>query len=241
MSETYGFDGMGGLSPPVKVWQEPEQGKLYSLGVDTAEGLGHGDQSSVQVLEVNTGEQCAAFTERIPPDLLAVVAYRMAAWFNNGLLVVEANNHGLATINQLRQIGYRSLFRRRQINHTYNRQTEEYGFKTTRSSKPMIIAALDEALRGDEIAVHEPESYVELKGYVRDDRGSMGGSPFDDRVMALALAHHGRAFMHLRVVEDQPSVPYMSFRWWSQLDDGPAKGHLVVGAHARRERRHVVR
>ena len=237
----YGFDTLGGLTPPIKMWAEPEQGKLYSLGVDTSEGLGHGDQACVQVLETHSGEQVACYTDRIPPDLLAIVAYRMAALYNNGLLVVEANNHGLATINQLRQMGYRSMFRRRQINRLYNRATEEYGFKTTRTSKPLIISAVDEALRNDELQIHERETYVELKGYVRDDRGSMGGSPFDDRVMALALAHHGRAYMHLRVAEDGQRDDYMTFAWWDRLGQSERPQGLTVGAHARRDRRSVVR
>jgi hypothetical protein len=241
MTDFYGFDPLGALTPPIKQWAEPEQHKQYSLGVDTAEGLGHGDQGCIQVLDVTNGEQVACYCERIPPDLLAVVAYRMAVLYNGGLLVVEANNHGLATINALRQMGYRSMFRRRQLNRVYNRATEEYGFKTTRSSKPLIISAVDEALRNDELVIHERETYVELKGYVRDERGSMGGSPYDDRVMALALAHHGRGFMHQRVQERGEEDDYMSFRWWQRLGQEDKPGALTVGAHARRERKNVLR
>jgi hypothetical protein len=241
MNESYGFDEGGGLSPPFKVWQEPEDGHVYALGVDSAEGLGHGDQACVQVLDVASGEQVACYCDRIPPDLLAVVAWRMGAWYRGGLLVVEANNHGIATINGLRQLGYRSLYRRRQINRLYQRVSEEFGFKTTRSSKPLIISQLDEAIRGNEVVIHEAETFTELRGYVRDEKGSMGGSPFDDRVMALALAHHGRAFMHLRDSADAPTdVPY-TFRWWRDLDRPDHPDRLVVGSHTRRSRPHMVR
>jgi len=232
----YGFDQLGGLTPPFKVWAEPETGVIYSAGVDTAEGLGHGDQSCVQVLRFDTGEQVACYCDRLPPDLAAVVAERLGRWYNGALLVVEANNHGIATINTLRHLGYKSLDRRRQINRLYNRTTEEYGFKTTRSSKPLIISGLDEALRNQEIMVHEPETFVELKGYVRDEAGRMGGSPFDDRVMALALAQHGRGFMHLREPEESTKDDYMTFGWWQRLTDEPDGDRLVVGAHARRQR-----
>jgi hypothetical protein len=216
------------------VWREPETAKLYSIGVDTAEGLGHGDQSCVQVLDVASGEQCACYCERIPPDLLAVVAYRIGLWYNGALLVVEANNHGIATLTTLRNMRYRSLFRRRQINRLYNRATEEFGFKTTRSSKPLVISALDEALRADEVVIHEAESITELKGYVRDEAGRMGGSPFDDRVIALALAHHGRAFMHQREPEEGAKDDYMTLGWWARLGQEDRTQGLVVGSHARR-------
>lgn len=233
MSE-FGFDGMG-LTPPFKVWVEPEASHIYSIGVDTAEGLGHGDQSCVQVLDVRTGEQVACYCDRIPPDLIAVIAERIGTWYNAALLVVESNNHGLATINTLRGMGYRSIFRRRQVNRLYNRVTEEYGFKTTRSTKPLIISGLDEAMRDGSVIVHEAESFVELRGYVRDERGSMGGSPFDDRVMALALANHGRAFMHLREPEDAKRDDYMTFAWWARQGVNDDADRLVVGRHARRE------
>jgi hypothetical protein len=36
----------------VEVWAEPEPMCAYVLGVDTAEGLGHGDYSVIQVLDI---------------------------------------------------------------------------------------------------------------------------------------------------------------------------------------------
>ena len=41
------------------VWREPQGHVPYCIGVDTAEGLVHGDYSCAQVLEVRTGEQVA--------------------------------------------------------------------------------------------------------------------------------------------------------------------------------------
>ena len=168
------------------------------------------------------------------PDLVALVAVRMGEWYNAGLLVIEANNHGIATLNVVRQMGYRSVFRRRQVNRLYNRVTEEYGFKTTRTTKPLIISGLDEALRNREVVIHEAEAFTELKGYVRDEAGRMGGSPFDDRVIALALAQYGRAFMHLREPDDVKKDDYMTFGWWERQGRQSDVGSLVVGVHARR-------
>jgi len=37
------------------VWREPQGHVPYCIGVDTAEGLVHGDYSCAQVLEVRTG------------------------------------------------------------------------------------------------------------------------------------------------------------------------------------------
>ena len=50
----------------LEVWQYPEVHHAYVMGVDTAEGLGHGDYSVIQVLDVGTGEQCAIGTATLP-------------------------------------------------------------------------------------------------------------------------------------------------------------------------------
>ena len=52
-------------------WTAPELNHAYVMGVDTAEGLAHGDYSVIQVLDVNTGEQVAIWHGHIAPDLLA--------------------------------------------------------------------------------------------------------------------------------------------------------------------------
>lgn len=226
------------LSPVFKMFEPPVADGIYSLGVDSAEGLGHGDNACVQVVRHDTGTQVAVYCQRLTPDLLGLLAYRMGHWYNGGLLVVEANNHGIATIATLRRLGYRSIFRRKQINRVFNRDTEEMGFKTSRTSKALIVTNLDEALRNGDLAVLEDETITELTGFVRDDRGVMGGSPFDDRVMALALAQHGRAFLHQRQKERKVADDYMTGGWWRRLlqqHDAEA-GKMVVGTHAHRRR-----
>lgn len=226
------------LSPVFKVWEAPVHDAVYSVGVDSAEGLGHGDNASFQVVRHDTGEQVAAYAQRLTPDLLALLSFRVGHWYNGALLVVEANNHGIATLAALRRLGYRSLFRRQQVNRVFNRPTEELGFKTTRSTKALLIANLDEALRNDDLILREAETVTELLGYVRDERGVMGGSPFDDRVMALALAHHGRGFLHQRIKERPPRDDYLTGGWWRRLvqQHDADQGKMVVGAHGRRRR-----
>ena len=50
------------------VWREPVPRHAYCVGVDTAEGLVHGDYSCAQVLDVRSGEQVAIWHGHIPPD-----------------------------------------------------------------------------------------------------------------------------------------------------------------------------
>ena len=68
------------------VWVHPNPQHGYVMGVDTAEGLGHGDYSCVHVLDLNTGELVAAWhgTFRLMPWLT-----RFCLWgFGIGMLFV---------------------------------------------------------------------------------------------------------------------------------------------------------
>jgi len=195
------------------VWERPERWSGYVLGVDTAEGLGHGDYSCVQVIDVKEGEQVAIWHGRIPPDELAYEVYNIGIWYGNALCCVESNNHGLTTITQLRQLGYPNLFRKRSLNKETNRMSQEFGWKTTRTSKPLMIDDLGMALKNEELMLRCKDTMAELRTFVRNDRGSMSGSPYDDRVMALALANQMRKYAfvpeYVQKVDDT-----WTFDWW---------------------------
>jgi hypothetical protein len=184
------------------------------------------------VLDVRTGEQVAIWHGHIPPDTLANEVFRLALWYNDALTCVESNNHGLTTIVQLRHLGHPNLFRKRSLNQVTTRVSMEFGWKTTRTTKPLLIDDLGMALRSDELIIHDRFTLAELRTYTRNERGSMSGSPHDDRVMALALSNQMRqyAFMpeFVQKVDD-----YWTVDWWARLagktDD--TVDPFVIGAH----------
>ena len=217
----------------LEVWREPDAMHAYVMGVDTAEGLGHGDYSCVQVLDVGTGEQVAIWHGRIPPDALAVEVTRLGLWYRDALCCVETNNHGLTTITILRQLGYPRLFRQRSLNRTTNKVSQEFGWRTTRTSKPLMIDDLGMALRNDELSIFDVSTIRELRTFTRNDRGTMSGSPFDDRVMALALANQMRKYAHAPEYVEQVD-DYWTVDWWRRLAMGQtdSKDPMRIGAHS---------
>ena len=198
------------------VWKDLEVNHIYCMGVDTAEGLAHGDFSCIQVLDVRTSEQVAVWHGHIPPDELAEEVYNLGMWYNRALCCVESNNHGLTTIVQLRHLGYPNMFRKRSLNQVTDTISQEFGWKTNRTSKPLLIDDLGIALRNDELTLYDRFTVAELRSYVRNDRGTMSGSPHDDRVMALALSNQMRqyAFMpeYAPVVDD-----YWTINWFARM------------------------
>ena len=212
------------------VWHNPVGGRTYTAGVDTAEGLIHGDYSCIQMLDVRTGEQVACWHGHIPPDMLAYEVYRMALWYNDALTCVESINHGLTTIVQLRHLGHPNLFRKRTLNRATTKVSMEFGWKTTRTSKPLLIDDLGMALRSGELTIHDRYTLAELRTYTRNERGSMGGSPHDDRVMALALSNEMRQYAFMP--EFAPKVDdYWTIDWFARMVKEDPDPDLKIGSH----------
>tara|TARA_R110002110_G_scaffold293095_1_gene507109 strand:- start:2979 stop:3644 length:666 start_codon:yes stop_codon:yes gene_type:complete len=212
------------------VWEKPQRWSGYVLGVDTAEGLGHGDYSCVQILDAKDCKQVAVWHGRIPPDELAYEVYNLGIWYGNALCCVESNNHGLTTIVGLRQLGYPNLFRRRSLNNQTNKQSQEYGWKTTRTSKPLMIDDLSAALRNEELILKDKHTFAELRTYVRNERGGMSGSPHDDRVMALALANQMRKYAFVPEYVQKVDDTY-TFDWWMRQTNSPNKFTDSIGTN----------
>ena len=212
------------------VWRVPKSNTAYCMVVDTAEGLAHGDYSCIQVLDVRSGEQVAVWHGHIPPDTLAHEVYMMALWYNDALTCVESNNHGLTTITQLRHLGHPNLFRKRTLNRSITKVSQEFGWKTTRTTKPLLIDDLGMALRSNELVIHDRYTLAELRTYVRSSRGSMGGSPHDDRVMALALANEMRQYAFMP--EFAPKVDdYWTVDWFARMVKPDESPDLRIGGH----------
>tara|TARA_R110001592_G_scaffold47836_1_gene151179 strand:- start:785 stop:1099 length:315 start_codon:yes stop_codon:yes gene_type:complete len=98
-----------------------------------------------------------------------------------------------------------------------------------------MIDDLSMALRNHELTIYDRHTIAELRTFVRNDRGSMSGSPYDDRVIALALANQMRKFAYApeytHKVDD-----YWTIDWFARLGtDKAAVGEdLMIGGNTRR-------
>ena len=223
----------------LQVWEPPQAGGVYTMGGDPAEGLGHGDYSSADIL-THDGIQVAHWHGHIPPDDFGVVLDALGRWYNNALAIPEVNNMGIATVITMRNLGYPNLWVREQPNKVRTQLQDEYGFKTTRITKPLIIENLHSSMRTD-LVVRCERTQIELKEYVRDDHGRTNGSPFDDAVMSLALADYGRGFVHEPRYQSKPVVQEFSGEWWGkQLDPEQTSGRRMGRRNGRTRDSRVV-
>ncbi len=139
-------------------------------------------------------------------DRLAWRAARIAAYYDNALLVIESNT--LETHDRERQIegGDQSQYILNQISDVYpnlyaRRQSEDeirqgiprkYGFHTNTATKPMVITTLIKAVRDHLFIERDTLLLDELLTYERKPNGAYGAIPgrHDDLLMTRAIGLH---------------------------------------------------
>ena len=170
----------------LEIWLPPLKGKQYLVAVDPAGGGSEGDYSAAEVLELETGLQCAEFAGHMGGLELARLVTELAAEYNRAWLVVERNNHGSGILALIENVcGYERIYR----------QGGQAGWLTTTMSRPAALGRLDAAL------VERPECFqsrkllAECRSFVRRPDGGSGARPgtHDDRVMAMAIGLGARA------------------------------------------------
>ncbi len=170
----------------LEIWLPPLNGKEYLVAVDPAGGGCEGDYSAAQVLEMETGLQCAEFAGHMGGLELTRLVTELAGEYNHAWLVVERNNHGSGVLALAETVcGYKRIYR----------QGGQAGWLTTSMSRPAALGRLDAGL------VEQPERFqsrkllAECRSFVRLPDGSSGARPgtHDDRVMAMAIGLAARA------------------------------------------------
>lgn len=215
------------------MFQRPQRGKYYIIGIDHAEGIdpgakaGHSDPDycCAQVVDVDTGEQIAKLKERYEPRPWADRCYWLGRYFNWAYLVPEQKAVGKAVIGHLLEIegGYPlELIYSAERDPSDRRPAllQELGYDTNTVLRPVLVSALETATREMSIRIHDPDTLQECRQFVRKPSGREEGINHDDEVFALALAIIGlakarRAFQY-RIERQQQSVKH-----WTPTRYGP--------------------
>jgi hypothetical protein len=225
---------------PLSIWDFPRPGRSYVIGVDVAEGLEHGDFSSVHIIDArgpnveHHRRVVATWHGHIDPDLLGSdVVAGLGWWYNHALVAVEINNGGSVVTKALQRVKYKHLYKQRRLTATVEKDIDQVGWRTTKSSKFHIIGALNGDLR-EGLDVRDALTLRELMTFVRDEHGRMSGSPHDDRVMSLAIAAHmlNYAYDPEFVTELKPGPGTMGWHMARAYAKGPTPVRTPIGASA---------
>jgi hypothetical protein len=170
----------------LEVWLPPLPGKHYVIGVDPAGGGSEGDYTAAEVIELESGLQCAELASHMGGLETARYLAELGHEYNDAWLAVERNNHGHGVLWLLE-----SVFRYPCI----YAQNGQMGWLTSSITRPAGIGRLNAAL------IEQPELFMsrrllaECRSFVRLQDGSSGAQPgaHDDLVMAMAIGLMVRA------------------------------------------------
>ena len=177
---------------PLKIWDKPKPYKEYVIGADVAEGLKGGDFSVATVVDVSTMEVVARWRGHCDPDKFGEILGALGTYYNYALIGVEVNNHGLTTVQKLRDTFYTNLYKRdRGYDEEWETPTVNLGWKTDMRTKRLMIDDLIKLVRERVIKDKDIVFINEAFSYVRDERGRMNAEEgsHDDVVMSTAIAY----------------------------------------------------
>ena len=177
---------------PLKVWEKPQPYKEYVIGADVAEGLKGGDFSVATVVDISTMAVVARWRGHCDPDKFGEILGALGTYYNYALIGVEVNNHGLTTVQKLRDTFYTNLYKRdRGYDEEWETPTVNLGWKTDMRTKRLMIDDLIKLVRERVIKDKDIVFINEAFSYVRDERGRMNAEEgsHDDAVMSTAIAY----------------------------------------------------
>ena len=168
------------------VWLPAVPGKEYVVAVDTAGGGADGDFAAVQVIDLQTGLQCAELRERLAPLELARVSAALAREYGGAMMAVERNNHGAGVLAYL------------DATERYGRVYEQggvAGWLTTAGSRPGMVSRMGALIAESAGMFMSRRLLGECRTFVTGAGGKTGAAygAQDDCVMAMAVAQAVRA------------------------------------------------
>ena len=117
----------------------------------------------------------------------------MGIFFNDALIAVENNGHGLLTVTRLgKDMAYPNMYLETVVDKITDKETIKLGFTTSVKTKPLIIDTLRADLREKVIEINDKITLREMMTFVVENNGSMGAEAgcHDDTIMSLALCNY---------------------------------------------------
>lgn len=179
------------------VWEIPNYTKSYIVTADVARGDGS-DYSAFHILDVETLTQVAEYKGQLTTKDFGNMLVSVATEWNDALLVIENNNVGWASIQQVLDRGYKNLY------YTYksdvldsdafltkgydlaNKSDMVAGFTMSHKVRPLAISKFDLLAREKSLILRSRRFADELETFIwKEGKAQAANGYNDDLVMCM--------------------------------------------------------
>lgn len=171
----------------------------YVIGGDTA-GDTLGDEFSADVVDAKTLEQVASLEMQTDEDLYAKQVYCLGWYYKSKnlrgeekpALVAIESNFSTYPQKELERLGYNNFYVREVFDNYSKTTTKQFGFLTTKKTKPVILSNLVQLVRENVEVFNHKKTLEQMITMVKKENGKQEAEQgfHDDKVMSAAIAYH---------------------------------------------------
>ena len=191
-----------GMDKNLWIWEYPDRNHVYVIAADVARGDG-ADYSACHVLDISREKpvQVAEYKGKIETKDFGDFLVALATEYNGCLLVVERENVGWGTIQEVLDRGYANTFYssadlkyvevQRQLNNKWAAEDRKLvpGFSTNMKTRPLIIDNMEHYMRQMAIEIRSKRTLAELETFIWKNGKPIAMDGYnDDLVMSLCIA-----------------------------------------------------
>ena len=179
------------MSNALWIWKEPVIGHKYIMGVDVSRGDSE-DFSSFQIIDFDEREQVAEYVGKVPPDVMAEIAYKWANMYSAYVVIDITGGMGVSTARKMQEMGYKDLY----IDGVDTTNKWAYNPKSAEkipginfnNKRVQIIASYEEVLI-HKFRIYISRLYNEMNSFIYiNGRPDHQRGHHDDLIMSIAMA-----------------------------------------------------
>jgi hypothetical protein len=186
-----------GVDQNLWIWESADYAREYLITADVARGDGK-DFSTAHIIDIETNTQVAEFKGQLPPKEFGYFLVGLAAEYNSAMLCPENANIGWATIDAIKERGYRNLYHSPKSDkltaesylQTYEGNSEMVpGFTMSMRTRPLIINKFREFIGDRSVTIRSKRLLEEMKVFIwKNGRPEAQVGYNDDLIMAFGIA-----------------------------------------------------
>ena len=162
------------------------------MGVDVSRGDSE-DFSCIEIIDFDTKEQVLEYVGKIPPDVLAEIAYKWGTMYNAFCVIDITGGMGISTARKMQEMNYEGGLYVDNIDPNKKwkwdpKANEKIPGINFNSKRVQIIASFEEAIRHD-FRVYSNRLYNEMNTFIFiNGRPDHQKGHHDDCIMAMSMA-----------------------------------------------------